>query len=82
MVGNTRGAGASIRRTNASSGSARRGRGCDRRPRMSFTTPSKSESTDGRAWHVGDPVGAVGGVGLTVSATGALLAAGEIALDT
>ena len=52
MVGTTRGAGASIRRTNASSGSARRGRGCDRRPRMSFTTPSKSESTDGRARHV------------------------------
>ena len=80
MVGNTRGAGASIRRTNASSGSARRGRGA-RRPRMSFTTPSKSESTDGRARHVGDPVGVVGGVDLTVSATGAS-AAGVVASDT
>ena len=35
---------------------------------MSFTTPSKSESTDGRVRHVGDPVGVVGGVDLTVSA--------------
>ena len=81
MVGTTRGAGDSILRTNASSGSARRGRGCDRRLRMSFTTPSKNESTDGRVRHVGDPVGAVGGVGLTVSATGAS-AAGVVASDT
>ena len=49
-----RGAGASIRRTNASSGSARRGRGCahSRRPRMSFTMLSKMESADGRVRHV------------------------------
>ena len=82
MVGTTRGAGDSILRTNASSGSARRGRGCARSPRMSFTRLSKGESTDGRVRHVGDPVGVVGGVDLTVSATGASVAAGGVASDT
>ena len=36
---------------------------------MSFTTPSKRESADGRVRHVGDPVGAVGGVGGQVCGT-------------